>query len=141
MSRLRRPPVALRCWRRVTSTGVEHGAAPVEFAMVMLVLLPLFATIFQFGLFLYVRNTLTACAHEAARVESSYQAPDNSGDTAGEQCAYAVVSRDLVDDVDVQPGADGLVVATIEARMPGLGWLGAFPFTVTGRSVQEPGPA
>jgi hypothetical protein len=106
----------------------------------MLVVIPLFATIFQFGLFLYVRNTLTACAHEGARVEASYQAGANSGDAATEQCAEAVVSSELIDGVNVQLQGQ-LVVATIEARMPGLGWLGAFPFTVTGRSVKEPGPA
>ncbi|GAB3401580.1 hypothetical protein GCM10027569_06810 [Flindersiella endophytica] len=107
--------------------------------MVMLVLLPLFVTIFQFGLFLYVRNTLAACAHEGARVEASYNAPAGSGDQAASQCARAVVSGSLIDSVNVTP-QNGLVVATIQARMPGLGWLGAFPFTVTGRSVQEPNP-
>jgi Flp pilus assembly protein TadG len=107
--------------------------------MVMLVLLPLFATIFQFGLYLYVRNTLTACAHEGARVEASYNATGGSGDQAANQCARAVVSANLIDSVNVTP-QNGVVVATIEARMPGLGWLGAFPFIVTGRSVQEPDP-
>lgn len=139
MTRLRRPPVLDRCWRRVTSAGAEHGAAPVEFALVMLVILPLFATIFQFGLFLYVRNTLTACAHEGARVEAAFNASAGSGDTATSQCAQAVVSGSLIDSIAVGE-QNGLVVATIEARMPGLGWLGAFPFTVTGRSVKEPDP-
>lgn len=140
MNRWRRPPAPIRCWRRVTSSGKERGAAPVEFAMVMLVLLPLFATIFQFGLFLYVRNTLTACAHEGARVEAAFQAGANSGEQATEECAEAVVSGELIDGVSVTEQG-GLMVATIRARMPGLGWLGAFPFTVTGRSVQEPNPA
>jgi Flp pilus assembly protein TadG len=123
----------------VISAGAERGAAPVEFAMVMLVILPLFVTIFQFGLFLYVRNTLTACAHEGARAQASFQAPAGSGAQATSECAGAVVSGGLFDPPQVTE-ANGTVTVTMQARMPGLGWLGAFPFTVTGRSVQEPDP-
>lgn len=124
-----------RAWARIR-TGAERGAAPVEFAMVMVILLPLFASIFQLGIFLHVRNTLVACAHEGARVAANFNGTLNEGEDAARECAHGVVSASLVDGVQgSQP--DDLVRMRITARMPGLGWLGAFPFEATGRAVKE----
>ena len=106
--------------------------------MVMVILLPLFASIFQLGIFLHVRNTLVACAHEGARVAANFNGTVNEGEAAARECAYNVVSANLVDGVQGwPPQQDGLVTMEINARMPGLGWLGAFPFQSTGRAVKE----
>jgi len=128
----------IRRARARVRAGAERGAAPVEFALVMVILLPLFASIFQLGIFLHVRNTLVACAHEGARIAANFNGTLNEGEAAAEACAENVVSASLVDRVQGSPpNDDGLVTMRINARMPGLGWLGAFPFEVAGRAVQE----
>jgi Flp pilus assembly protein TadG len=46
----------------------ERGAAIADFAMVSVLVLVLFLTVFQLGLTLHTRNTLISCASEGARL-------------------------------------------------------------------------
>jgi TadE-like protein len=108
----------------------------------MLVLLPLFMGIFQLGLFLHMRNTLTACAHEGARVAANYDAGAGDGKTWTLDCIDETSSGGWVSGVsESQNNASGMVVMTIDAHMPWLGiWGTGFDFTPTGHAVEEPPP-
>ena len=46
----------------------ERGSAVVDFVLVSMLVVPLFLGILQVGLYLYVRNTVTAAASEGAHL-------------------------------------------------------------------------
>jgi hypothetical protein len=124
--------------------GPEQGSAAVEFVLVMIILLPLFLGILQLGLFLHVRNTLVACAHEGARQAANYDASLGEGRAVTFSCISGVLSAGMARDIDpVQDSAAGqnLVVMRVTATMPAMGlWGPTFDFTVEGHAVKEPTP-
>ena len=61
------------------STRNEKGAAVVDFALVMPVLLVVFLLVFQRGRALHGRNTLLACATEGARAGARMAATPAAG--------------------------------------------------------------
>lgn len=110
----------------------------------MLVLLPLFMGIFQLGLFLHMRNTLTACAHEGARIAANFNGSLGNGKAWTSQCIADTSSGGWVNSVtprnDQGPGA-GMVVMEVDAHMPWFGiWGNGMDFTPTGHAVKEPPP-
>lgn len=122
----------------------ESGAAVVDFVLVLLVVVPLFLGIFQVGLVLHVRNTLTAAASEGAR----YAATVNGSPAAGaartrsqirgalaDRFAGGVTAREVV--LDGVPGVEVRVAADV----PPLGlWGPAVHLDVSGHAVQEVAP-
>lgn len=120
----------------------ERGSAIAEFVLVMLVLLPLFMGIFQLGLFLHMRNTLTACAHEGARVAANYNSTLGEGHAWTVDCIEETSSGGWVNNVTPsQDAGAGLVVMEVDAHMPFLGlWGHSFDFTPTGHAVKEEAP-
>lgn len=127
------------------SVGSERGSAATEFVLVMLVLLPMFLGIFQLGLFLHVRNTLTACAHEGARQAANYNGDLAEGEAVAKDCIVGALSAGMASGVVSDVGsADGqpLVIMRVNAVMPAIGFWGPrFTFTVAGHAVKEPTPA
>ncbi len=122
----------------------EAGSAAVEFVLVMMVLLPLFLGILQLGLFLHVRNTLTACAHEGARQAANYNSTLAEGSSTTRACISGALSAGMARGINPGTGsANGqpLVIMRVRAQMPALGlWGPTFPFTVSGHAVKEPTP-
>ncbi|HWD78640.1 MAG TPA: TadE family protein [Kribbella sp.] len=121
----------------------ERGAAVVDFVLVSTILVPLFLGILQVGLFLYVRNTVTAAASEGAHYAAVLNRAPADGAARTQELIGGVVSDNLVDsvsaeetDVDGQPG----VVVSVQAHMPPLGlWGPGISFTVQGHAVKETG--
>ena len=124
--------------------GSERGAAPVEFVLVLIVLLPLFLGVLQLGLFLHVRNTLTACAHDGARQAANYDGTPAEGVAVTRGCISGALSAGMAGAVTpgtASAGGQEVVQMRVRARMPAMGlWGPTFGFTVAGHAVKEPTP-
>jgi Flp pilus assembly protein TadG len=124
-------------------TRGERGSAVVDFVLVSTILVPLFLGILQVGLFLYVRNTVTAAASEGAHYAAVLNRAPADGAARTRELIGGVVADQLIDsvsadatDVDGQPG----VVVAVHAHMPPLGlWGPGMSFTVEGHAVKETG--
>jgi Flp pilus assembly protein TadG len=121
----------------------ERGSAVVDFVMVSMLVVPLFLGILQVGLFLYVRNTVTAAASEGAHYAAVLNREPGDGETRTRELVDGVVRNELIDsvtaetvDVDGQPG----VLVVVEAHMPPLGlWGPGIKFHVEGHAIKETG--
>ncbi|GAA1615129.1 hypothetical protein GCM10009789_81510 [Kribbella sancticallisti] len=121
----------------------ERGAAVVDFVLVSVLVVPLFLGVLQVGLFLYVRNTVTAAASEGAHYAAVLNREPGDGEARARELVDGVASDGLVDsieaqatDVDGQPG----VVVIVRAHMPPLGlWGPGIDFTVEGHAIKETG--
>lgn len=133
----------MRRVRRGVGRG-DRGAAVVDFVLVLVVLIPLFLGIFQVGLVLHVRNTLTAAASEGARYAATVDRPLDAGATkAREQISGALAAR-FARHVTARParvhGAPGVEV-DVTADVPALGiWGPGVRLQVSGHAVEEVAP-
>ena len=126
----------------------------VDFVLVMLILVPLFAAVLQVGLTLYVRNTIAACAQEGARygaVADFVAQGDEVMATRAVQratgCISDALSASYANQVSASPGADvdadevpvDVVEVKVSAPVPVLGlWaIGGHAIVVKGDAVQE----
>ncbi|WP_344222131.1 TadE/TadG family type IV pilus assembly protein [Kribbella sancticallisti] len=115
----------------------------VDFVLVSVLVVPLFLGVLQVGLFLYVRNTVTAAASEGAHYAAVLNREPGDGEARARELVDGVASDGLVDsieaqatDVDGQPG----VVVIVRAHMPPLGlWGPGIDFTVEGHAIKETG--
>ncbi|MEU4393581.1 TadE family protein [Kribbella sp. NPDC023855] len=115
----------------------------MDFVMVSVVVVPLFLGILQVGLFLYVRNTITAAASEGAHYAAVLNREPGDGEARMRELVNGVVRGELIDsvegqatDVDGQPG----VLVVVKAHMPPLGlWGPGIEFTVEGHAIKETG--
>ncbi|MGW6276586.1 TadE/TadG family type IV pilus assembly protein [Kribbella sp. NPDC055071] len=121
----------------------QRGAAVVDFVLVAMLVVPLFLGIMQVGLFLYVRNTVTAAASEGAQYAAVLNREPGDGEARTRELVSGVVQSRLIDsvsaeetDIDGQPG----VQVVVKAHMPPLGlWGPGIEFSVTGHAVKETG--
>ncbi|TDW69709.1 TadE family protein [Kribbella pratensis] len=121
----------------------ERGAAVVDFVLVSTLVVPLFLGILQVGLFLYVRNTVTAAASEGAHYAAVLNREPADGEARTRELISGVVRDQLIDsvsaqatDIDGQPGVE----VTVNAHMPPLGlWGPGISFSVQGHAVKETG--
>ena len=121
----------------------ERGSAVVDFVLVSTILVPLFLGILQVGLFLYVRNTVTAAASEGAHYAAVLNRAPADGEARTRELIDGVVTDGLVDsvsaeetEIDGQPGVE----VTVHAHMPPLGlWGPGISFTVAEHAVKETG--
>jgi Flp pilus assembly protein TadG len=121
----------------------ERGSAVVDFVLVSTILVPLFLGILQVGLFLYVRNTVTAAASEGAHYAAVLNREPADGEARTRELISGVVRDQLIDsvsaaatDIDGQPGVE----VTVNAHMPPLGlWGPGISFSVQGHAVKETG--
>ncbi|MFV0461740.1 MAG: TadE/TadG family type IV pilus assembly protein [Nostocoides sp.] len=119
----------------------ERGAAVADFAMTSGLLTLLFVVVLQLGFALHIRNTLTSCASEGARVGARL----GSGPAAGAQRTREVIAESLrpsyAEDVSAHQGTVGgtaIVVVTVVAPLPMFGPFGpGKALTVTGRAYEE----
>ena len=119
----------------------DHGAAVVDFVLVVVVLVPLFLGIAQVALVLHVRNTLAAAASEGARYAATVDRPPAAGaERTREQIAGALAARfarQVVARSATVQGAPGVEV-DVTADVPPLGmWGPAVRITVSGHAVEE----
>lgn len=121
----------------------ERGAAVVDFVLVSMLVVPLFLGVLQVGLFLYVRNTMTAAASEGAHYAAVLNREPADGEERTRELVTGVISDDLVEsvtgeeiDIDGQP----VVRVVVKAHMPALGlWGPGFAFDVEGHAIKETG--
>ena len=122
----------------------EHGAAVVDFVLVLVVLVPLFLGILQVGLLLHVRNTLTAAASEGARYAATVdRSPDDGVARTRSQIRSALASRFAERVSAQQTTLDGVpgVRVDVTAEVPPLGlWGPAVRLDVSGHAVEESAP-
>jgi hypothetical protein len=121
----------------------ERGSAVVDFVLVSTLVVPLFLGILQVGLFLYVRNTVTAAASEGAHYAAVLNRSPADGEARTRELIGGVVRDQLIDDVSAEEtdvdGQPGVEVA-VHAHMPPLGlWGPGVSFTVEGHAVKETG--
>ena len=116
--------------RRLRGTkGCDRGAALVEFAILLPVLLLLVCGIIDFGRALNAQITLTQAAREGARVDSVCNA------TANANCGTTVQNRTVAAATGLHPAlAPGLVSVTTCAQSAGQGvnatvTINSYPFT------------
>jgi Flp pilus assembly protein TadG len=121
----------------------ERGSAVVDFVMVSMLVVPLFLGILQVGLFLYVRNTVTAAASEGAHYAAVLNREPADGEARTRELVDGVVRNELIDsvtaetvDMEGQPGVE----VVVEAHMPPLGlWGPGIKFHVEGHAIKETG--
>lgn len=105
----------------------------------MLVLLPIFFGIFQVGLTILVRNTLAACASDAARYGAAFGRSGGDALASAQQCMRSSVGAQWAR----PPTAGvrgGMMVVEISASVPPLGLVGpGYVVHVSGHAVQEHG--
>lgn len=118
----------------------DDGSAVVEFALIVPLVLLLFAAIVQVGLVGYLRTTLIAAAADGARAGALAGAPSGSAirrtHAALEDSLADGVVTEIVEQRERQ-GAVATVVVTVHARLPLFGLLGPDTLTVRGRALQE----
>jgi Flp pilus assembly protein TadG len=88
--------------KRVVRCGSEHGAAAVEFALVLPILLVILLGILDFGLYYYNDLQLTHVARDAARYLSV-----NSVDDANAAIDDATLVSTTIDSRSLDPGSSG----------------------------------
>lgn len=122
----------------------QRGNATVDFIMVLFVLLPLFAGLFQLALVLHVRNTLSSAAAEGARRAAVVGAsPEDGRATAQRQITGALNDRYAGPPDITTILIDGVPAyqVTISAEVPALGLGGpAIGFSVSGSAIIEDPP-
>lgn len=129
--------------RSVPRSRDERGSAVVDFVLVSMLVVPLFLGILQVGLYLYVRNTVTAAASEGAHYAAVLNRVPADGESRTRELVGGVVRDQLIDsvsaeetDVDGRPG----VLVVVKAHMPPLGlWGPGIDFSVEGHAVKETG--
>lgn len=120
----------------------DHGAAAVEFGLLLPLVMLILCGIIDFGLALNAQVTLTQAAREGARLESF----DKPGDEVIARAAGAAIGLDGVEAVIVTgcPGGDGTVRVTYDFEfLTPVGAFGAMfgdggygdPITLIGEGV------
>jgi hypothetical protein len=110
--------------------------------MVLLLLVPLFLGIFQVGLTIFVKNTLTACASEGARYGANFDRSVDDGVARAERCASDSLNPAWVQGssggIDSAGGGEQLVTVRLRSAVPALGlWGHPITLTVAGHAVEE----
>lgn len=135
--RLRR----LSARRRLPRRRSERGSAIVDFALVSVVLVPLFFGVLQLALVWHVKTTLTSAASEGARYGAAY----NRTAADGQQRAAAVIDdvfgggfADSVTAADVSINGQPAVEVAVTAEVPVLAFWGpTITVETRGHAVKE----
>lgn len=121
----------------------ERGSAVVDFVMILFILLPMFAGLFQLSLVLHVRNSLSSAAAEGARRAAVVGAiPEDGTVKAAEQIAGTVNGK-YAEDIRIEETTVGGAPAyriVITAEVPALGLGGpAIRLEASGSAIIESG--
>jgi len=123
-------------WRRS-----QDGSAIADFALVSVVLVPLFFGILQLALVWHVKTTLTSAASEGARYGAAYDRTTLDGQRRTSSVIDETFGTDFRDEVTAsdstvsgQPGVE----VDVSAEVPMLGFWGpTITVEVTGHAVKE----
>lgn len=119
----------------------EGGAAVVEFALIMMMLVPIFLGVLHVGLARHVQNTMTACASEGARYGAQFDRDVGDGAVRARECIETALasrySRNVAAEMRSASGQD-MVEVTASASMPLMG-IGpdSWDINVSGHAVKE----
>ncbi len=119
----------------------QDGSAIADFALVSVVLVPLFFGILQLALIWHIKTTLTSAASEGARYGAAYDRTTADGQRRTSDVIDETFGTDFRDQVAAsdstvsgQPGVEVDVVA----QVPVLGFWGpTITVEVTGHAVKE----
>jgi hypothetical protein len=121
----------------------ERGSAVVDFVLVSMLVVPLFLGLLQLGLFLYVKNTVTAAASEGAAYAAVLNRQPADGEARTRDLIGGVVRDELIDSVEgqsVEVDGQPAVRILVKAHMPPLGlWGPGIGFSVEGHAIEETG--
>lgn len=122
----------------------EDGSAVADFALVLVVLVPLFLGILQLALVLHVRNTLTAAASDGARYAATVDRSPADGAAYTRSQIVGAVSERFARGVEARQtlvgGAEAVQVRVV-AEVPALGlWGPAVRVEVAGHAIEEDPP-
>ena len=119
----------------------EGGAAVADFAMVSILVVVLFLSVFQLGLALHTRNTLISCASEGARVGARADAVPGQGTSRTQALISQSLSPRYARQVSSREAVvDGVRVIEVRvvAPVPVIGLLGPDDrLDVVGRAFVE----
>ena len=121
----------------------ERGSAVVDFVMLLVVLLPLFAALLQLSLVLHVRNTLSSAAAEGARRAAVAGATPADGHAKTVEQIVGTLNEKFAKDVKIRTvvidGAPAYEVV-VRAEVPALGIGGpAIAVSASGNAIIEGG--
>jgi hypothetical protein len=121
----------------------ERGSAVADFVLVSMLVVPLFLGLLQLGLFLYVKNTVTAAASEGAAYAAVLNRQPADGEAHTRDLIGGVVRDELIDSVEgqsVEVDGQPAVQIVVEAHIPPLGlWGPGIGFSVAGHAIKETG--
>jgi hypothetical protein len=121
----------------------ERGSAVVDFVLVSMLVVPLFLGLLQLGLFLYVKNTVTAAASEGAAYAAVLNRLPADGEARTRDLIGGVVRDELIESVEgqsVEVDGQPAVRIVVKAHMPPLGlWGPGIGFSVEGHAIEETG--
>lgn len=119
----------------------QRGSALVDFALVAVVLVPLFFGVLQVGLIWHVKTTLTSAASEGARFGAAYNRSYADGAARTSQVVAEVFGTDFRDEVAASESSiegQPVVVVSVEAKVPVLAFWGpAITLDVEAHAVKE----
>ena len=117
----------------------DRGSAPVEFTLVSALLVILVMGVVQLALALHVRNTMTSCAAEGARVAAAEDRSLVDGEARSRGMLRDALGDYPVNVTSANGVADGAPVAivTASAPVPVLGLWGFGSMVVSVRAYEE----
>lgn len=122
----------------------ERGSAVVDFVMILVVLLPMFAALLQLSLVLHVRNTLSSAAAEGARRAAVTGATPEDGTAKAAEQIVGTLNAKYAEGIDISLTTIGGAPAyevVITAEVPALGIGGpAIAIEVSGNAIIEAAP-
>ncbi|MBA3233641.1 MAG: pilus assembly protein [Propionibacteriales bacterium] len=123
-------------WRRC-----ERGSAIADFALVSVVLVPLFFAVLQLALIWHVKTTLTSAASEGARYGAGFDRSVGDGEVRTRQViddVFGTGFRDLVSARDATVVGQPAVEVAVVAQVPVLGFWGpTVALQVRGHAIKE----
>lgn len=133
--------MTLRSRSRGPRESSERGSAVVDFVMMSVVLLPMFAALLQLSLVLHVQNTLSSAAAEGARRAAVSGATPADGVAKAREQIVGTLNDKFAQDITIDNtsigGAPGYRVV-ITAEVPALGLGGpAITLQASGNAVIE----
>jgi len=132
------------CGSLRSRAGSERGSAVVDFVMILVVLLPMFAALVQLSLVLHVRNTLSSAAAEGARRAAVTGATPEDGTAKAAEQIVGTLNAKYAEGIDIRLTTIGGAPAyevVITAKVPALGIGGpAIDLEVSGNAIIEDAP-
>lgn len=119
----------------------ESGSAVVDFVMILLVLLPMFAALLQLSLVLHVRNTLSSAAAEGARRAAVAGATPEDGTAKTAEQIVGTLNERYAKEItirEIEIGGTSAYEVVVTAEVPALGLGGpAIRLEASGNAVIE----